>query len=164
MALTGTQKDVATLIGVSRETVRLRVKDGTLPGLNAEGRYDLAAAVQAFIRYQIAQALAQSGPGASDADQRERYDRLRADMVELDLAERRGETTTVDQLERRLGEACERAAARLKALPNRLAPMVVGVGTVQDALAAVEPIVAEVWAELYAADEVPDEALAEDAA
>lgn len=80
-----------------------------------------------------------------------------AQQEELKLAEMRGELMTATEYRRVVDDTNSRIAARLKALPQKLAPAVVGVKDTSEGLACVQPLVDEVMEELFAAEDVPTE-------
>jgi len=87
-----------------------------------------------------------------------------AEMAEIELAKARAELMTVADFERLLGDAFARVRARLTNLPPRIAGIVLGAKTIQEAQARVEPLVREAMEELRRADDVPAGDDGEDAA
>ncbi len=79
-----------------------------------------------------------------------------AELAEYEVAERRGETLTVEHFEDLMGSATRRMDAQLRTLPRRVAPELVGLTTVKAFRAALEDAVAQVRAELYEARDVED--------
>lgn len=104
---------LAEILGVTRETIRLRNKDGTLSAVS-RGKYNLAEAVQAYISY--CENGHQSGEAASvrqDVD----YQRARKLKLENDRVE--GRTLDVDEVHAVFAEAMILIRQRLVALPSR---------------------------------------------
>jgi hypothetical protein len=77
-------------------------------------------------------------------------------MAELDLAERRGETITVDVMVPYMAAIYTRTRARLLALPSAVAPLVAEPGRVAEVQEILRERVYEVLTEL-AGDVVPPE-------
>ena len=88
---------------------------------------------------------------------RARREAALAQQEELKLAEMRGELMTVADYRRVVDDTNARIAARLKTLPQKLAPAVVGVRDVSEGLTRVQPLVDEVMAELYRGEDVPED-------
>lgn len=88
----------------------------------------------------------------------------KVEKAEIELARLRGQLMTVADYDRVVGDAMARCAARLKNLPPRIAGVVLGATSIQEAQARVEPLVREVMDELRAADDVPTSDGEEDAA
>jgi len=86
---------------------------------------------------------------------RTRHESARAELAELELAERRAQLVTVDGAEMWFASACHRVRARLIGLPSRLAPAILGARSVPEALARIEPLIHEVIEELRKGDDVP---------
>jgi hypothetical protein len=78
-----------------------------------------------------------------------------AELAEIELEKAREELMTVAEFEKAIGDAFSRVRARLTNLAPRLAGVVLGAGTVQEAQARAEPLVREAMEELRAADDVP---------
>jgi hypothetical protein len=84
-----------------------------------------------------------------------RTETARAEMAELDLADRLSETMKVSEHERLLADAFSRVAAKLSNLPARAAAASFGAATVEECETRIEPIVDEVREELRKADDLP---------
>lgn len=87
-----------------------------------------------------------------------------AALAEIELAKARNSTMTIEDYERVVGDAFGRVRARLTNLPPRLAGVVIGAKTLQEAQARIEPLVREAMEELRNADDVPTADDEEDAA
>lgn len=75
-----------------------------------------------------------------------------AEMAELELAHRRKELVSVKAFDRVLGERLDRVRARLTAMPGRLAPDVVGLRSIPEAVPVIDRVVREVMTELSHGD------------
>lgn len=78
-------KDLAAILGVSPETIRLRERDGTFKTVGA-GKYDLAVTVQAYIDY-----VKRNKASEAQASERMKVESERARKLKLenDIAERK---------------------------------------------------------------------------
>lgn len=86
-----------------------------------------------------------------------RTETAKAEMAELDLADRLKETMKVADHERLLADAFSRVMAKLTGLPSRAAAASFGVESVEEAERRIEPVVDEVREELRKAEDLPDE-------
>jgi|SRR6185436_7412201 len=98
---------------------------------------------------------ARQKPGDAGDEARNREAAARADMAELDLARSRAELMTVADYDRVVGNTFQRVRAQLQSLSSNLAPAVVGVESIPEALEQIEPVIADLMAELYHAKDVP---------
>lgn len=78
-----------------------------------------------------------------------------AETAEIELAKLRNELMTVADYDRLIGDAFARVRARLTNLPPRIAGIVLGAKSIQEAQARIEPLVREAMEELRRADDVP---------
>jgi len=154
------QVDLATLLKVTPRQIHNLVKQGMPSFIDDDGKrkYDGPECVAWFVARERG---GDEDLGDVDAA-RVRLESLRADILEVELAEKLGKVMTVEQFEKARFDADARVAAKLKALENRLAPAVVGTTDVQDGLARVKPLVAEAMDELYRGEDVPTIDPAED--
>lgn len=81
-------QDLASILGLTPETIRLRKNDGTLRDLG-QGKYDLAVSVQAYIDYVVRGRAAESVASAKSITERERARKLKLenDRAVKDLLE-----------------------------------------------------------------------------
>lgn len=156
MSKTVTRRDATDRLGISAKQLSRHIADG----MPVEGSGKAARFPWPEIRIWRDKWLVESGKRAAAPttldDARQRYESARAQMAELELAERRGELLRVSAYQAAREAADQRVAARLKALANRLAPAVVGTTSVADGLQRVQPLIAEAMAELYQGDDIPD--------
>jgi hypothetical protein len=94
-----TKTDAARLCRLSvrqfSDTIQPRLKPDEVEGAGATLRFDAPAVAAALWAYRVELATPEEGDplltgGGKDSDELERYRRLKADMVERDLAERDG--------------------------------------------------------------------------
>lgn len=108
-----------------------------------------------YHEYLVNKGRKQAAPTTLD-EAKQRREAAQAELAELDLAERRGELMHVSDYEQLVGDAFARVRARLTNLPSRLAGVVVGCETIQEAQARVDPLVREAMDELQRAVDVPE--------
>lgn len=111
--------ELADLLGVSARTVQTLAKEQVIPKAE-RGRFPLAAvtAYCTFIRED-----ARRGP-ADFQEERARLTRARADVAEIELAQRRGELLRREDVDAAMIGAFSRVRARLLAIPSKAAPLV----------------------------------------
>lgn len=107
-----------------------------------------------FLKHIVEQAKEEAKPTTRSASI-DRQVAAQADLAELELAEKRDELMRVEDFERLLADAFSRVRARLTNLPPRIAGVVLGASSIQDAMARIEPLVREAMEELRSADDVP---------
>lgn len=86
-----------------------------------------------------------------------RTETAKAEMAELDLADRLRETMKVSEHEKLLADAFSRVSAKLSNFAARAASAGFGAANPEDAERRIEPIVDEVREELRKAEDLPDE-------
>ncbi len=157
------QVDLATLLKLTPRQINNLVKEGLPSSLDAKQKrsYDGPECVAWYLDRRRG-----GDDDLGDVDAAKvRMDTLRADLLEVELAEKLGKLMTVGQFQVALNDANSRVATKLKALENRLAPAVVGTTTIQDGLGRVKPLIMETMDELYRAEDVPTpEVVEEDSA
>jgi phage terminase Nu1 subunit (DNA packaging protein) len=155
MSLVVGRNEIAAVLGVSPRHINNLVAEG-LPHTSDGTRvkYPVPECVAWWVRRAVEKAAEKAAP-VDEWDAKARVDALRADMLEIDLAERLGQVMTVDQYQKARTSADARVAAKLKALENRLAPVVVGTRDIPDAIGRVRPLLTEVMDELYRGEDVP---------
>ncbi len=122
------------VLGISRATIANLATDGVLPRVN-RGRFDLSAAVQAYLRHKLIQAQASDITVRSLAAERSRLARLKADAVERDAKVESGELVPADTIEAAWLSVAGVVRARLLLLPTTVAPRIVAVKTPAEAQA-----------------------------
>lgn len=137
--------ELASLFGITERQVRSLRRKG-MP-VNPDGSYPLGPVIQWYV--------ASKTTPTNLLAARTRRETALASKAELELAKMCGELMTVADYERVVSDTFMRVAAKLTALPNRAAPRMVGLKSIQEALAALQLEVAEVRRELYEADDLP---------
>jgi hypothetical protein len=96
----------------------------------------------------------QKNSAPADLDEaRRRKLAAEAELAELQLERERGALLTVADFRRELGDALDLVRSRVTAMTARLAPQVVGLSSVAEAQAAIDPLVREILRELSEAGE-----------
>src|SRR5580704_3861880 len=121
----------AKFLNLSEQRVQQLAKEGILPR-EARGSYDPIKCGLAYIRYL--QAAIEKRDGAVPADESgtgERRERMRvlraqADLKEMQLAELRSQTVTVQDAEKEVTDLVLTTTAHVMAIPARVAPELVG--------------------------------------
>lgn len=138
---------IAKLLDLSERRVQQLGREGVIPKAE-RGRYDLVGAVRGYVRYLRDQASrAQSGV-ADFATERARLVKAKADLAEMEAAERRRALLPADQVEDAWREVLARLRARLLVLPDRIAPLVHEETTIAGARSLIRATIAEALAEL----------------
>lgn len=143
--------ELADLLGVTSRQVHNLVQKG-LPR-SSDGSYPAAEAIRWYVDWKAQQALPSDLLTA-----RTRREAALAEQEELKLAEMRHQLCTVEQFKRCVDDAFSRVAAKLRVLPSRAAPQLVGCATEAEAFERIKREVDEVMRELYEAEDVPAEA------
>ena len=122
------------VLGISRATIANLATDGVLPRLD-RGRFDLSAAVQAYLRHKLVQAKAGDITMKSLAAERSRLARLKADAVEREAKVEAGELVPADVIEAAWLSTAGVVRSRLLVIPTRVAPRIVALKTPAEAQA-----------------------------
>ena len=94
--------------------------------------------------------------GDEPKDLRNRLLRAQTESAELDLAKKRSELLEVTEFRDALESTYQRVGGRLKGLKPKIAAAVVGVDSIPEGFARVDPLIDEVLAELSAGDDIPE--------
>lgn len=150
-----TKREFCELMGISEKQLERYCHDG-MPHAK-EGRAVTIPMPEGRVwyhKYLVAKGKAEATP-TSRSDSIDRQEAANAELAEIELAKARNELMRVEDYERLVGDAFARVRARLTNLPPRIAGVVLGAKTVQEAQLRTEPIVREIMDELRAADDVP---------
>lgn len=145
------QRELARLLKKSTQQIANYVTQGMPTELKGPKRLYPDATC---IAWALARVAAHEDDDAKP-DPKERVDSLKGDLLELELAEKRRILMSTDIYERVVADTFERVDARLKNLPQRCAAVNWSPDMTERVRQAV-PLVDEVRAELYAADDVPN--------
>lgn len=150
------QTDLARVFRVTTRTVQ-RWNEQGLPrqGEGRTAKYPLELCI-AWVRKRDREEALEAARPKDLAEARLRKAIADAELAEYEVAERRGETMTVEHFEDLVGSAMRRMDAQLRTLPRRVAPELVGLKTAKEFRATLDGAVAQVRSELYAAGDVQE--------
>ena len=150
---------IAKLLDLSERRVQQLSREGVIPKAT-RGQYDLIGSVRGYVRYLRDQAV-QAQAGAPDyAVERARFIRARADLAEMEAAQKRGSVIDAGDVEAAWIAVLALLRTRLLSLPDRLAPQVFEQTTVPDTRSLIRAAIREVLEDLAEPD-VQTEAHAE---
>jgi phage terminase Nu1 subunit (DNA packaging protein) len=142
--------DLAELLALSPRWVQQLAKRGIVPRAE-RGVYELVPVVQAYVRW-----LRDRPERGSD---RERHLKAKADLLELELARRRGEMVPLPMVQERLERVLGSMAATLNAAPSRYGP-ILSPGNPKRGQEILEQVVGEMRGQLRRLPLTEDEAAA----
>lgn len=117
---------IAKLLLITERRVQQLTKDGVIPKAE-RGRYELAPAVQGYIRYLQDRNLKVDGAEVIDFNaERARKLKAEADIAELEAAKKRGEIATIEQVQRSVENAFAEVRANMRNIPSRLVTQLIG--------------------------------------
>lgn len=110
------------------------------------------------IKTVLAAIAADEGRGLNPAAEKARLDKARADIAEIELEKRRGETVTVSAVAQVWSDICTNLKTRLRSIPTKAAPMLAAEKRAEDCKDILSKFIDEALTEL--ADD-PDYGLGE---
>lgn len=121
-------KTIAKLLMLTERRVQQLAKDGVIPKAE-RGRYELAPAVQAYIRFLQERVAGNAGQASVDYHtEKARKIKAEADIAEIEAAKLRGEVVEADEVKRAwlviLGEV---RAQLIGPVPTRIGARLIGV-------------------------------------
>lgn len=122
------------------------------------GRYELAPAVQAYIRYLQDRSIGSGGKG-SPADyhsEKSRLVKFQADKAELEVTVRKGELAEVSDVSEQWAKQVIGCKTRLLGIGSKAAPMVMAAKNAGEAQAIIDDMVREALLELAENYELPE--------
>ena len=123
---------IAKLLDLSERRVQQLSREGIIPKAT-RGQYDLIGSVRGYVHYLRDQAVSAQAGAPDYAAERARYIRARADLVEMEAAQRRGALIAVEDIEIAWIKVLALLRTRILAVPDRLAPEVYAAGSLADA-------------------------------
>ena len=140
---------IARLLDLTERRVQQLARDGVIPR-SERGRYDLIGAVRGYVRYLRDQILKDGAATADYGVERARLMRARADLAEMEAAQKRGELIPAREVVTAWTEVVALLRARLLVLPDKIAPLAHDAQTIPQARDIVRNAVHEALAELAA--------------
>lgn len=117
---------IAKLLMLSERRVQQLTKEAVIPRAE-RGRYELAPAVQGYVRYLQARTIGSGSGGAIDFHvEKARLTKAQADLSELELARARELVAPLDQVERMVSRAFAQVRTGFLNLPGRTVAMLIG--------------------------------------
>lgn len=127
-------KTIARLLMISERRVQMLAKDGVIPKAE-RGRYELAPAVQGYIRY-LQERVAGNASQVASVDyhvEKARKMKADADIAEIEAAKRRSEAIDAAEVKRAWQLILAEVRANLYGnTPGRIASLIVGVDDVTE--------------------------------
>lgn len=117
---------IAKLLMIGERQVQHLTSIGVIPKAD-RGRYELAGAVQGYIKYLKDRSLGGGRDGAIDYHtEKARLIKMQADLAALELAKKEAQVTTVDQVEKMVTKAFAEVRAGMRNLPGRTVTLLIG--------------------------------------
>ncbi|CUH39325.1 hypothetical protein JSE7799_02049 [Jannaschia seosinensis] len=142
---------IAKLLDLSERRVQQLSREGVIPKAE-RGQYDLIGAVRGYVRFLRDQAVKAQAGAPDYAAERARFIRARADLAEMEAAEKRRTLIAAEQIEAAWIAVLALLRTRLLALPDRLAPQAFDQSTVGDIRNLIRAAIREVLDDLAQPD------------
>lgn len=111
---------IAKLLLLTERRVQQLTKEGVIPKAD-RGRYELAPAVQGYIRYLQERAVGREEDGSADwSKARAKHMRARAELAEIDLARAKGAVVPVEDVAAVVADEYARVRSRVMSIAPRL--------------------------------------------
>lgn len=115
---------IAKLLMLSERRVQQLTADGVIPRAE-RGRYEIAPAVQGYIKYLQDRAI--TGNGDIDyATEKSRLTKAQADLAEIEVARSRGDVVGAEQLTRNLTNLFTEIRTNMRNIPGRVSSSLLG--------------------------------------
>ena len=144
-----TPAEAADRLGVTVRWLRSLTKQGMPRESGRAGRYPWPGVREWYTKHLEQKVIERVQP-SSLTDERAAYTRTRRELAEIELRKRQGEVVEIADVSRIWGEFLDKLRAILLNLPATLAPRVVGVKTVRQAMAQLDEGVREILSLLQA--------------
>lgn len=116
---------IAKLLMLSDRRVQQLTKEGVIPKAE-RGRYELAPAVQGYIRYLQERSLRSDQSPIDYHVEKARLTKAQADLAEIEAAKASGEVAPVEQVARAWANFCAETRVRARNIPERVVSSLVG--------------------------------------
>lgn len=116
---------IAKLLMLSDRRVQQLTKDGVIPKAE-RGRYELAPAVQGYIRFLQERSLRSDASPIDYHVEKARLTKAQADQAEIELAKARSDVASVSQIERNLSGLFAEVKTNLRNIPDRVVSSLIG--------------------------------------
>ena len=138
---------IAKLLLISDRRVQQLSKEGVIPKTD-HGRYELAPAVQGYVRYLQERSLGRPNAPEDYHTEKARLVRLQADKAEIELKELNGQLVRADDVEAEWTDMLSAMKSRLMAIPSKAAPIVAAEDNPAQVIDVIEDLVREALQEL----------------
>lgn len=116
---------IAKLLMLSDRRVQQLTKEGVIPKAE-RGRYELAPAVQGYIRFLQERSLRSDASPIDYHVEKARLTKLQADTAEIELAKAREDVASVAQIERNLSGLFAEVRTNIRNIPDRVVSSLIG--------------------------------------
>lgn len=116
---------IAKLLMLSDRRVQQLTKDGVIPKAE-RGRYELAPAVQGYIRFLQERSLRSDASPIDYHVEKARLTKAQADTAEIELAKARSDVASVAQIERNLANLFAEVRTNIRNIPDRVVSSLIG--------------------------------------
>lgn len=110
---------IAKLLMLSDRRVQQLTKEGVIPKAE-RGRYELAPAVQGYIRFLQERSLRSDSSPIDYHTEKARLTKLQADTAEIELAKARGDVAAISQIEKNLAGLFAEVRTNIRNVPDRV--------------------------------------------
>jgi hypothetical protein len=153
-----TQRMVADALGLTTRQVRNLTDEGHLPRTLEKGKpeYNVAACVQAYLKYKMDREAAKGGPGRDAIAQlNQRKLTLEVERAEFEFAQEREQLVTIDFMERQLTGVLQSLRSKILNFPGKFARELADATDPADVVEILEAATAELLESLSEAGEDP---------
>ena len=138
---------ISKLLLLTDRRVQQLVKDGVIPKTE-HGRYELAPAVQGYIRYLQDRTVGNAAAPADYHLEKSRLTRLQADKAEMEVMELSGDLVRVDDVIKEFQLQLMDMKGKLLSIPSKLATLVAEIDTPAEAEDVINTYIRETLQEL----------------
>lgn len=138
---------IARLLDLTERRVQQLSREGVIPKAE-RGRYELVGAVRGYVRYLRELALKADLGTADYGAERARLVKARADLAEMEAAQRRGELVPAEEVQEAWRDIVARLRARILVIPDKIAPQLHETDTIAAAGEVVRRAIHEALSEL----------------
>lgn len=144
---------ITRLLDLSERRVQQLAREGVIPRAE-RGNYDLVGAVRGYVRY-LREQVSRAEAGIADlGSERARLVKAKADLAEMEAAERREDLLPAPDVTAAWTEIMALVRARLLALPDKIAPVVHETTSIAEARGVVRKAIHDVLAEIASTEVV----------
>jgi phage terminase Nu1 subunit (DNA packaging protein) len=116
---------IAKLLMLSDRRVQQLTKEGVIPKAE-RGRYELAPAVQGYIRFLQERSLRSDSSPIDYHVEKARLTQMQASLAEIELVKARGDVVSVDQVTKNLAGLFAEVRTNIRNIPGRVVSSLIG--------------------------------------